>query len=178
MLGSGIIITGCALITGIAVVKDNRRKKEMPWTRVAEKMAKKKKKASPKSFLGGMKRGLSHITLPTMTFAATTAIVGASATSNGAIVGESISVSDVDDFAHWFDDPTLLSQLLSRYQKAQRELQSLLRQAIESMTRSTQIVLSQITPSSDSEPVIFLKYIRTYIQPRWRLVLLAIPCLL
>jgi ATP-binding cassette subfamily B protein len=177
MLGSGIIITGCALITGVAVVKDNRRKKEMPWTAVAKKMAKKKKKKKSFLFLGGMK-GLSDITLPTTTFRATTASVGASATSNGAIVRESISVSDVDDFAQWFDDPTLLSQLFSRYQKAQRELQSLLRRAIESTTRSTQSVLSQITPSSDSEPVIFLKYIRTYIQPRWPLVLLSIPGLL
>jgi hypothetical protein len=59
MLGSGIIIRGYALITRLTVVKDNRRKKEMPRTVVAQKIAKKKKK----NFLGGMnmKGGLSHI---------------------------------------------------------------------------------------------------------------------
>ena len=178
MLATSVIIIGGGLIAGVKVYKERQKWAVTPWAAVAQKIA--KKKAPPKSFFGGVKRLSSNLNLPSPTarLRASTAIVGVNGSGMQVSQGERISVSKVNQLAEWFDDPTKLSPLLSGLQKREREFRTLLRRARESATRSTQIVLSQITPSSDSEPVIFLKYIRTYIQPRWRLVLLAIPCLL
>lgn len=44
MLWSSSLITGSALVVGVRVYKENKKKKEMPWTYMAENMRKGKKK--------------------------------------------------------------------------------------------------------------------------------------
>ena len=143
ILASSVIIAGGGLIASVKVYKEKQKRAAMPWSAYAKKMAKKK------GFLGReKKRGLLDILSPTARFQASTVIVGGSMRASQ---GEPILVRDVDELPDWFDDATKRSQFLSWLQKREKELRRLLRWAFESATRQTQIVLSTLKPSSDSE---------------------------
>ena len=141
----------------------------LPWTAYPQKIAKKKR------CFGGVKGELSNLPSPTAPLRASTATVGVNRSGMRASQGKRISVSKVNES---FDDPTVLSRLLSLLQKRERELRKLLRRAIDSATRKTQSVLATLNPSSNSDVIVFLRYTWAYTKPRKGLVLLAIPCLL